>query len=187
MLKKILVAIDRSPMGREVFNQALSLAKATGGSIMLLHILSYDDKGSPVMLANYPYFDVGMNDAARQLYQEQWREFENQGLGMLNRFADEAKVAGVEVELTQIPGSPSSSICQVAKNWEADLIVMGRRGFSGFKELILGSVSNYVLHHAPCSVFIHHHEEVKDTQVSSHSEVRNQKSEIRSQKSEVKN
>lgn len=170
MLKKILVAIDRSPMGREVFNQALSLAKATGGSVMLLHILSYDDKGSPLMLANYPYLDVGMNDAARQLYQEQWQEFEHQGLDMLHRFADEAKAAGVEAEFTQIPGSPSSAICRMAKTWEADLIVMGRRGFSGFKELILGSVSNYVLHHAPCSVFIHHHEEATEAQVSSHTE-----------------
>ncbi len=34
----------------------------------------------------------------------------------------------------------------------ADLIVVGRRGRSGLSELILGSASNYVLHHAPCSV-----------------------------------
>ncbi|MEO0350033.1 MAG: universal stress protein, partial [Cyanobacteria bacterium P01_A01_bin.15] len=36
--------------------------------------------------------------------------------------------------------------------WNADLIMMGRRGRSGFSELLLGSVSNYVMHHAPCSV-----------------------------------
>ncbi len=42
----------------------------------------------------------------------------------------------------------------MARNCGADVIVMGRRGHSGLSELILGSVSNYVLHHAPCSVLI---------------------------------
>ncbi|CCQ49032.1 hypothetical protein CWATWH8502_2292 [Crocosphaera watsonii WH 8502] len=35
-----------------------------------------------------------------------------------------------------------------------DVIVMGHRGISGLQEFFLGSVSNYVLHHAPCSVLI---------------------------------
>lgn len=43
-------------------------------------------------------------------------------------------------------------ICDVARSWKADLIVLGRRGYSGVKELFLGSVSNYVLHHTPCSI-----------------------------------
>ncbi|MGQ9872468.1 universal stress protein [Leptodesmis sp.] len=34
----------------------------------------------------------------------------------------------------------------------ADLILIGNRGHTGLKELFLGSASNYVLHHAPCSV-----------------------------------
>jgi nucleotide-binding universal stress UspA family protein len=41
-----------------------------------------------------------------------------------------------------------------AQIWHADLIVMGRRGVSGMHELFLGSVSNYVTHHAPCSVLV---------------------------------
>jgi nucleotide-binding universal stress UspA family protein len=45
-------------------------------------------------------------------------------------------------------------ICQVAKDWGAELIMVGRRGNSGLSELILGSVSNYVVHHAHCSVLI---------------------------------
>ena len=41
-----------------------------------------------------------------------------------------------------------------SQNWEADLIVIGRRGHQGLSEILLGSVSNYVVHHAPCSVLV---------------------------------
>jgi nucleotide-binding universal stress UspA family protein len=51
-------------------------------------------------------------------------------------------------------GDPGHSICESAQNWGADLIVLGRRGRTGFAEAFLGSVSNYVVHHASCSVFV---------------------------------
>ncbi|MCZ8054719.1 MAG: universal stress protein, partial [Microcystis sp. LE19-12.2C] len=54
----------------------------------------------------------------------------------------------------------AKTICKVAREENIDLIVIGRRGRSGLGELFLGSVSNYVLHHAPCSVLIvQHHQD----------------------------
>ncbi|MGF1673753.1 MAG: universal stress protein, partial [Rivularia sp. (in: cyanobacteria)] len=47
---------------------------------------------------------------------------------------------------------PGYMICNVARSREVDLIVVGRHGRTGLSEFFLGSVSNYVLHHAPCSV-----------------------------------
>jgi nucleotide-binding universal stress UspA family protein len=49
-------------------------------------------------------------------------------------------------------GDPGQTICKVAETWGADLILMGRNRKSGISEMFLGSTSNYVLHHAPCSV-----------------------------------
>jgi nucleotide-binding universal stress UspA family protein len=63
---------------------------------------------------------------------------------------------GIKTEFTQIPGNPGQTIKKIAQNWDADLIVMGSRGRTGLSELVLGSVSNYVMHHAPCSVLIVH-------------------------------
>lgn len=79
-----------------------------------------------------------------------------------------AMAAGVSTEFTQLAGSPGKTICDLASDWGADLIVMGRRGRSGLSELILGSVSNYVLHHARCSVLTVQHpvELVKATQAN---------------------
>ena len=51
-------------------------------------------------------------------------------------------------------GSPSRVIVETAENWEADLIVIGSHGYGFWSRALLGSVSNSVVHHAPCSVLV---------------------------------
>lgn len=157
MFKKILVALDRSEIGQQVFDQALALAKVTGASLMLLHVLSAEEEGSPYVpiLSNFDYYP-GLGAQSFEYYQQQWESFKNEGLQMLQAFSAQANTVGVNAEFTQNLGLPGRNICQVAASWGADLIVMGRRGRAGLAELFLGSVSNYVLHHAPCSVQIVH-------------------------------
>lgn len=53
-----------------------------------------------------------------------------------------------------IQGQPGQVIVDEAENWGADLIVMGSRGLGAWNRLLLGSVSNAVVHHAKCSVEI---------------------------------
>lgn len=157
MFKKILVALDRSEMAQQVFAQALALAKLTGASLMLQHVLSAEEEGSPYvpMLSGFDYYP-GLNASSFEYYQKQWDTFKNEGVKMLQSFSAQANTVGVNTEFTQSPGLPGRLICDLARNWGADLIVIGRRGHSGLAELFLGSVSNYVLHHAPCSVQIVH-------------------------------
>ena len=157
MFAKILVAIDSSPMSKTVFDKALDLAKTTGASMMLLHVLSYED-GMPNLPTNFgrEYY-TGLSSKALELYQQQYKECENQGLKLLQTLASQAINAGISTEFSQNHGSPGQTICDLAFNWQADLIVMGRRGRTGINELILGSVSNHVLHHACCSVLVVQH------------------------------
>jgi nucleotide-binding universal stress UspA family protein len=49
-------------------------------------------------------------------------------------------------------GKASDSIIDEAREWPADLIVMGTHGYTGFQKLVLGSVAQSVVSHAPCSV-----------------------------------
>jgi nucleotide-binding universal stress UspA family protein len=51
-------------------------------------------------------------------------------------------------------GSPESRIVETAEAIHPDLIVLGSHGYSRWERLLLGSVSDSVVHHAPCSVLI---------------------------------
>lgn len=157
MFHKILVAMDSSDISQHIFDEALIIAKAMGANLMLLHVLSSEEEGSPKVagfsnIEFYPEVYPEVREEILMSHRKQWGEFTSQCLDMLRSRTAEANAAGVNAEFTQLPGSPGKTICELAQSWGADLIVMGRRGRSGFTELILGSVSNYVLHHAPCSV-----------------------------------
>jgi nucleotide-binding universal stress UspA family protein len=153
MFHKILVAIDGSEVSQRALTEAITLASATNAKIMLLHVLSPFDEAYPSPV--FPGFDgiyPGIHTEAMKVYMHQWQSYEKQGLELLRSQASVASEAGVTVEFSQNVGNPGRTICEVAHTWDADVIVMGRRGLTGLSEFFMGSVSNYVLHHAPCSV-----------------------------------
>ena len=162
MLNTILAAIDRSSANEKVFKEALSIAKANNAKLILLHVLSEEEPGSPVMSFypsigdnyHYTHLDPEMNVMAHRMYRQQWKAFEKEGLKILRSFANIAIASNVETEFTQITGHPSSTICEFARSCKADALAIGRRGYSGLQEMFLGSISNYVVHHAPCSVLL---------------------------------
>ncbi|MFM2062894.1 MAG: hypothetical protein RLZZ507_2564 [Cyanobacteriota bacterium] len=163
MFNKILVALDCSDMGKQVFEQALSLAKLTSANLMLLHVLSPDEDGIPdMMLISQMDYYPGWGDDSMKRYLQKLAVHQNEGLEMLQAFCAQANTENLNTEFTQNVGSPGKIICQMAKTWNADLIVIGRRGLSGITEFLIGSVSNYVLHHAPCSVHIIHFEGIEN-------------------------
>lgn len=152
MISKILATIDSSQTNQSVFDTAVSLAKATGASLMLLHILSETDPDYP-MLPTYAYYAVlkGNNDG---IFHQKFDEYEQREALLLRNLAQKAIALGIDTEYTQLSGIPGWEICELASVWSADLILVGSRGLKGVKEMFVGSVSNYVTHHAPCSVLI---------------------------------
>ncbi|WP_199338252.1 universal stress protein [Nostoc sp. FACHB-133] len=77
-----------------------------------------------------------------------------QAQSLLQLYYQKAKILGIMAESSYQTGDPGTNICDLARSWGADLIVLGRRGLNGFAELLAGSVSNHVVHHAPCSVLV---------------------------------
>ncbi|MGB7413547.1 MAG: universal stress protein, partial [Thermosynechococcaceae cyanobacterium] len=101
-----------------------------------------------------PYYYPGLSDLPLETYRETWEKLEAQGLERLQIYQTQAMLHSVSTEYTQTSGSPGRTICDLAQHWEADLILMGCRGRAGLSQLVLGSVSNDVMHHAPCSVLV---------------------------------
>jgi len=155
MFHKILVAIDRSEVGKYVFEQTLSLAKATEASLMLLHVLSPYEAGYP---DNMPLSSLNASeqDEVVRRYMEELEAFKEQGLNLLRSRTHQAIAAGVNTQFTQTPGAPGYVICDLARTWGADLIIIGHQSSPKLTQLILGSVSNYVTHHTPCSILVVH-------------------------------
>jgi len=157
MFQRILVALDDSALRSTVFDQALSLATNTGARLMLLHVLSAYDENSPGLpVQSYHTYYPVLDSTAWDSYQKRWATYEETGLEKLRQEAAQAQDQNIEVEFTQTAGEPTQVICDLARTWDADLIVVGSRGRRGLTELLLGSVSNYVTHHAPCSVLVVH-------------------------------
>ena len=148
--KKILVAIDRSPQADVVFEQALELAKKEEASLMLSHCLPSDLQGSSLYADVY---GVGLVNYSHEM-QEQLKKEREEVRELLARYCQTSTEQGVPTEWDVKAGDAGKAIAELADSWDADLVVLGRRGHRGLTEMVLGSVSNYVVHHAPCSVLI---------------------------------
>jgi nucleotide-binding universal stress UspA family protein len=156
MLQKILVAIGDSPDSEQIFAAGLTLAQKFGAEMLLLHVLDplvphgLSAVASPLVGGILPM----TNDVAIEEYIKAWKEYERKGIERLQACAERAKEHHVKTELLQNYGDSGPLICEAAKNWSADTIVMGRNQKSMLSEAFLGSTSNYVLHHAACSVMV---------------------------------
>jgi nucleotide-binding universal stress UspA family protein len=155
VLQKILIATGDSIESAEVFKSGLTLAEKYGAQISILHVLNlfqngFETLGTPLMGGSYPM----MNDLAIEQYQKELQDREQQGMERLESYAREARAINIKAEIFQNLGDAGRTICETAKNYAADVIVMGRNQKSMLSEIFLGSTSNYVLHHAPCSVMV---------------------------------
>lgn len=157
MLKKVLVAVDESVASRRAFESATELAKALRAKLVIVRALDVFDPASPqhptIAVDNY---SMQLDQMVQENYQRQWTEFVEHSEALIKQRQQEAENLGIETTYMMPYGRPGPAICRMAKEAEADLIVVGSRGRDGLTEMILGSVTNYIMHHAPCSVTVVH-------------------------------
>ena len=155
MFQKILVALDHSDSSNVVFEQALSVASTNQSNFLLVHILSpLTDRLSEETYSLPEALESPEHAAARERYLEQLQADEQNSLKLLQTYADRARARGIESEIRQTLGDVGRTICWLASQWDADLIVIGRHRPGGRAGKALGSASNYVTWHTSCSVLI---------------------------------
>jgi nucleotide-binding universal stress UspA family protein len=136
MTTRFLVPIDGSEGALRAVRLAGSLARAVGGKVTLLHVF---DMPSSVTL--------GMTGLSEAEVDARRRQLED---GM---FADaERELEGVHTERRRELGEPSEQIVLLSEDAGYDHIVIGSRGLSLVKEIVLGSVSERVARRARCPV-----------------------------------
>lgn len=152
---KILVAIDRSPLTSVVCDRAIDLARKEAARLMIFNCLSLQPEAEigPFMGTEMG-LDPTVGGMTLPLQQERLQQDAEQVQKWLQTYRQKALDQGIATESEYSVGDPGVSICDTAKNWGADLIVLGRRGRQGLTEMLMGSVSNHVLHNAGCSVLV---------------------------------
>ncbi len=146
-LEKILVCTDDSPASQGAVKTALELARPCGARIVLLHAVEFQ-----------PYYEYPQPDAlgvtpiaGQDLLELQ----ERMAREHLEGWQQEAAQQGLELEARVQTGSQAyTEILDAAEDLEPDLIIMGRRGKSGLKRLLVGSVTARVIGHTSCKVLV---------------------------------
>jgi nucleotide-binding universal stress UspA family protein len=156
VLQKILLAIGDSSDSAQILESGLSLAEKLGAEILILHVLDplvphgLSAVESPLVGGVLPMID----DRVIEQFIEARNEYERKGIERLQTYAAQARSCGVTADTLQNYGDSGPLICEAAKNWAADAILMGRNQKSILNEVFVGSTSNYVVHHAPCDVIV---------------------------------
>lgn len=142
-IKKILVAVDGSKPSTYGAHKAIELAKSLGAGLTILYIVS-----PPT------YLDLGYVNVGRM------NEIESKEKKHAQRLVDKVKNKAIKNDITVktdvLVGyiSVVSTIIQYAEKNKMDLIVIGSRGMSGFKKMLLGSVASGVVTYAHCPVLV---------------------------------
>ncbi|MEM4389109.1 MAG: universal stress protein [Candidatus Micrarchaeia archaeon] len=136
-MKLILVPTDGSPAANDALEKALELAKKFKSKLIAINVIE------PVS------WTIATTDALLlEARAQEWQK------ATLESALQRARRKGVRIKTVALRGNIAEEIVSYAKKARCDLIVMGSRGLSATDRFLLGSVSDRVLHHAPCSVLI---------------------------------
>lgn len=134
----IVVAVDFSEQSDVAFSAALEMAAECGAVLHIVHAFHHPVPAVSAYEISLPpdFFDAPRKAALREL----------------QAAAEKTAAEGVDVEWHLVDGPAGHAIVEFAEEVKADLIVVGTRGVTGLKHIILGSVAEHTVRTAHCSV-----------------------------------
>ncbi|MEM7182861.1 MAG: universal stress protein [Spirochaetota bacterium] len=137
-VKKILIPIDGSESSQKALEMAISMTEVTKANLTVLEVI--EDFGPlPGYYENAPAGESRVEWISEQRFEKVHPPLEKSKINWQRKV---------------VKGYPAEKICEVAEEGAYDLIIIGSRGLSAVGRFFLGSVSDRVIHHAPCSVLV---------------------------------
>jgi len=134
---RILVAVDGSEYAKKAFEKSIYLAQKFNSKIDVIHVVNDSTYG-------------GDSATAFELLEE----IKEKGRKILDECKNQAGVNNIVITTLLEIGDPAQVIVNISNKNTYDLIIMGNRGLSTFKELLMGSVSLKVTNYAKCPIMI---------------------------------
>lgn len=139
--KIILTPVDFSPVSERVMGEAMKLAQAHAGRVVLVHVT--EPTAGVVDYAAIVVAVAQVNEAAVKHAVERLAQLEQQ-----------LKDAGVDAESVHLTGAPIPEIIEEARRQAADYIVIGSHGHTAFYDLLVGGTAHGILKRARCPVVV---------------------------------
>jgi len=140
---RIVLAVDGSAFSDAAVQATIAQAGSKGTEIRVLHVVE-----PPTLLATR---EMGGYDSALE---KAWEAERKQAQLLVEMTVELLRTKGLKANGTVENGDAKSKILETAREWHADLIVLGSHGRKGLEHFLLGSVSEAVARHADCSVEI---------------------------------
>lgn len=152
----ILVAVDLSEVSQKILHEAKMLGAGLSAKLWLLHVAApkpgfagytggYVDYGSGFV----DYYGPDPKTLRKQIAQNLHEEHK-----VLQKEADQLRAEGINATALLIQGKVIDVVLQEAAKLAADMIIMGSHGHGAVYTMLMGSVSEGVLKHAPCPVLL---------------------------------
>lgn len=151
-LQQILVPLDGSPLAETGVEQAQMIAAHTGATLTLLRVIAPLTAWERQALRQTQ--GVSGSSPLKSKPSEYSMNNVEQAHQYLDRIAQQLRADGIAVSEKLYTGSPAEAIITVAADEQMDLIVMNTHGYGGYTRWVYGSVTNRVLHSAPCPLLL---------------------------------
>jgi nucleotide-binding universal stress UspA family protein len=149
MFKKILVPLDCSEFAENSLNVAIEIAKQFHSQLFLLHVFSTHPKYQRAGMTGKMRVPTRPHDAAKIS-----EEIPQYCTDLLTTSKNKVTAEGIPVQTILKEGHVVDEILKTTRQGGFDLVVMGARGQSMIKNLLLGSVSSGVIRHSGCPVLV---------------------------------
>jgi nucleotide-binding universal stress UspA family protein len=143
-ISKILVAVDGSDPSFNASTYAIDFAKRNGAELIVLYIVS------PVPYSQFEYANIGRMKEIESIEME---KAQREVVDKVKQKATENNVS-VKTEVLIKYTSVVKEIVEYAEDNKVDMIVIGSRGVTGLKKILLGSVANGVVTYSHCPVLV---------------------------------